>query len=110
MIYSLIVKGVCDMSFFNDIKTRQIQRRGNAFIKKLENKNDIEAKQLYLDNKEFHNNEIVLSYIFFHFPSLISLLPLDFQKTMINSNITSFKEGSPEAKKALLRSVFAMRI
>ena len=39
------------MSFFNDIKTRQIQRRGNAFIKKLENKNDIEAKQLYLDNK-----------------------------------------------------------
>ena len=90
------------MSFFNDIKTRQIQRRGNAFIKKLENKNDIEAKQLYLDNKEFHNNEIVLSYIFFHFPSLISLLPLDFQKTMINSNITSFKEGSPEAKKALV--------
>ena len=90
------------MSFLDDIKTRQIQKKGNAFIKSLHGKSDIEAKQMYLDNKDFHNNEIVLSYIFFNFPSLISLLPLDFQKSMINSNISMFKEGSAEAKKSLV--------
>ena len=90
------------MSFLNDMKTRRMQKKGNAFIKSLKNKTDVEAKQMYLDNEALHSNEIVLSYIFFNFPSLISLLPLDFQKTMINSNLIMFNHGSLEAKKSLI--------
>lgn len=90
------------MSLFKEIKSRQIQKKANDFIKSLSNKNEKEIEQAYLNSKEFENNEIVLSYLFFHHPSLIRILPLDFQKSRLNSNLSMFKYGSPEARKALV--------
>ena len=57
------------MSLFKQMKSRQIQRRANDFIKSLSNKSEKEIEQAYLNTKEFENNEIVLSYLFFHHPS-----------------------------------------
>ncbi len=50
---------------FKQMQSRQIQRRANNFIKSLEGKSERYVEHAYLDNKEFENNEIVLSYIFF---------------------------------------------
>ena len=90
------------MSIFEQMKTRQIQKRANAFIKTLKDKSDKEIEQAYLDNKEFENNEIVLSYLFFNHTSLIRILPIDFQMSRLNSNLNMFHYGSPEAKKQLV--------
>lgn len=90
------------MSLFTDIKNRQIQKKANNFIEKLKTKNEKEIELLYLNNKELENNEIVLSYLFFNHTSLIRILPLAFQKSRINSNLTMFKYGSNEAKKSLV--------
>ena len=92
------------MSILNDMKNRQIQKKANNFIASLKKKNEKEIEQAYLDNKELANNEIVLSYLFFNHPSLIRILPLEFQKSRINSNLTMFNLGSKEAKKELVSS------
>ena len=92
------------MSLFKEIKSRQIQRKANSFIESLKKKNENEVEQAYLDNKEFENNEIVLSYLFFNHPSLIRILPVEFQKSRINSNLSMFNYGSEEAKKGLISS------
>ena len=92
------------MSLFKQFQSRQIARKANNFIKGLKNKSEKEVEQAYLDNKEFENNEIVLSYLFFNYPSLIRIMPLEFQKSRINSNLQMFKQGSEEAKKELLSS------
>lgn len=87
---------------FKEMKMRQLQKRANAFVNSLEGKSDKEVEQAYLDNKEFTNNEIVLSFLFFKHPSLIRILPLDFQKSRINSNLSMFRSGSNEARKSLV--------
>ena len=61
-----------------------------------------EIEQAYLDNKEFQNNEIVLSYLFFKLPSIIRILPLDFQISRLNSNLNMFEYGSSEARRKLI--------
>ena len=90
------------MGLFDTIKKRHEQRKGNAFIKSLKNKKELEVKRMYLDNKEIANNEIVLSHLFFAYPSIISVLPIGFQRKMINSNFNMFKYGSTEAKRSLV--------
>ena len=92
------------MSLFKEFKSRQIQKKAYAFIESLKNKSEKQIEQLYLDNKEFENNEIVLSYLFFNHTSLIRILPVDFQITMLNSNLTMFDFGSTEAKRKLVSS------
>ena len=87
---------------FKEMKMRQLQKRANAFVNSLEGKSDKEVEQAYLDNKEFTNNEIVLSFLFFKHPSLIRILPIDFQKSRINSNLSMFRSGSNEARKSLV--------
>ena len=52
------------MSILTDMKNRHIQRKANSFIASLSKKSEKEIEQAYLDNKEFENNEIVLSYLF----------------------------------------------
>ena len=69
------------MSLFKQMQSRQIQKKANSFIRSLENKSEKEIEQAYLDNKEFENNEIVLSHLFFKYPSLIRILPIEFQKS-----------------------------
>ena len=90
------------MSLFKEMKSRQIQKKANDFIKSLGNKSEKDIEQAYLNTKEFENNEIVLSYLFFHHPSLIRILPIDFQKSRLNSNLSMFRYGSVEARKALV--------
>ena len=90
------------MSFFKQMQSRKIQKKANNFIKTLNSKSTKEVEQAYLDNKEFENNEIVLSYLFFKQPSLIWILPLDFQISRLNSNLNMFEYGSPEAKRELV--------
>lgn len=90
------------MSFIDTMKTRMIQKKANDFIKTLDKKTSKEVEQAFLDNKEFQNNEIVLSYIFFKQPHMIRILPLDFQISRLNSNLTMFEYGSSEAKKELV--------
>ena len=92
------------MSLFKKIQSRQIQRKANSFIESLKKKSEAEIEQAYLDNKEFEDNEIVLSYLFFNHTSLIRILPLEFQKSRINSNLNIFYYGSDAAKKALVSS------
>lgn len=87
---------------FKEMKMRQLQKRANSFVSSLEGKSDKEVEQAYLDNKEFTNNEIVLSFLFFNYPSLIRILPIDFQKSRINSNLSMFRSGSIEARKSLV--------
>ena len=90
------------MSLLDDLKNRSYQKKGKAFINSLTGKNETEVKQMYLDNKDMQSNEIVLSHLFFNYTFLICMLPLEFQKTMINSNLSMFNYGSPEAKKSLV--------
>ena len=92
------------MSLFNDLKNRRIQKKANNFIESLKTKSEKEIEQAYLDNKEFENNEIVLSYLFFNHTSLIRILPLDFQISRLNSNLNMFEYGSSEAKRKLVSS------
>lgn len=95
------------MSFFKEMQSRKIQKKANNFIKSLDSKSAKEVEQAYLDNKEFENNEIVLSYLFFKQPQLIRILPLDFQVSRLNSNLTMFEYGSVEAKRKLVLSWFS---
>ena len=95
------------MSIINDFVYRQNQKRANHFVESLKKKSDKDIEQAFLNNKEFQNNEIVLSYIFFNHPSLIRILPLEFQKSRINSNLNMFSYGSDEAKKSLISSWFS---
>ena len=90
------------MSLYKTLKNRQIQRKANSFVSTLKNKSDKEIEQAYLNNKDLENNEIVLSYIFFNHPSLIRILPVEFQKSRINSNLRMFKYGSVEARRELV--------
>ena len=90
------------MSLFKEMKSRQVQKKANDFIQSLGNKSDKDIEQIYLNTKEFENNEIVLSYLFFHHPSLIRILPLEFQKSRLNSNLSMFRYGSVEARKSLV--------
>ena len=90
------------MSLFSDFQTRQLQKKANNFIKSLDKLSDKEIEQAYLDNKEFQNNEIVLSYLFFKLPSIIRILPLDFQISRLNSNLNMFEYGSSEARRKLI--------
>lgn len=90
------------MSLFKKMQSRQIQKKANSFIKSLGNKSEKQIEQMYLDRKEFENNEIVLSYLFFKHPTLIRILPLKFQVGRINSNLSKFRYGSAEAKKKLV--------
>lgn len=92
------------MSLFKEFKSRQFQKKAYAFIESLKNKSEKEIEQLYLDNKEFENNEIVLSYLFFNHTSLIRILPLKFQISMLNSNLTMFDYGSIQARRELVSS------
>ena len=94
------------MGLIDNIVYRTNQKRANAFIEKLKKKEATEVEQEFLNNTEFQNNEIVLSYIFFNHPDLIRILPLEFQVQRINSNLSMFKYGSPEAKKQLVSSWF----
>ena len=90
------------MSIFQEYKNRQIQKKANNFIESLKTKSEKEIEQAFLDNKEFENNEIVLSYLFFNHTSLIRILPIDFQISRINSNLNMFEYGSSEAKRKLV--------
>ena len=92
------------MSLFDDLIYRQNQKKANNFIESLKSKNENDIEQAYLDNKEFQNNEAVLSYIFFNHPELIRILPLEFQKSRINSNLKMFSYGSEDARKELVSS------
>ena len=87
---------------FKQMQSRQIQRRANNFIKSLEGKSERYVEHAYLDNKEFENNEIVLSYIFFKYPSLIKILPVKFQISRINSNLDMFHNASEEVKRKVV--------
>ena len=49
------------MSLFKEMKSRQIQKKANDFIKSLGNKSEKDIEQAYLNTKEFENNEIVSS-------------------------------------------------
>lgn len=91
------------MGLFKRMKSRKITRKARAFIKTLKDKNDDEIKRAYLENEDLEKNEIVLSYIFFKHPDLIKILPVDFQASRINSNLTMFKYGSEEAKNKLIK-------
>ena len=90
------------MSIIDDLIYRQNQKKANHFIETLKTKNENEIEQAFLDNKDFQNNEIVLSYIFFKHPSLIRILPIEFQKSRLNSNLDMFRYGSEEARKELI--------
>lgn len=90
------------MSLFEEMQKRQLQKKANNFIRSLDKLSDKEIEQAYLDNKEFENNEIVLSYLFFKLPSIIRILPIDFQISRLNSNLNMFEYGSVEAKKKLI--------
>ena len=92
------------MSLFKEFQSRQIQKKANNFIKSLENKSEKEVEKAYLETPEFENNEIVLSYLFFNYPSLIRIMPIEFQKSRINSNLSMFNKGSEEVKKQLISS------
>ena len=92
------------MSLFKQFQSRAIAKKANNFIKGLKGKSEKEAEKAYLDNKEFENNEIVLSYLFFNYPSLIRIMPVEFQKSRINSNLKMFKQGSEEAQRDLVKS------
>ena len=92
------------MSLFKQFQSRQMARKANNFIKGLKGKSEKEVEKAYLNNKEFENNEIVLSYLFFNYPSLIRIMPVEFQKSRINSNLKMFRQGSEEAKKELVSS------
>lgn len=92
------------MSLFKKMQSRQLQRKANNFIKSLSKKSEKEIEQAYLDNKEFENDEIVLSFLFFKHPNLIRILPIDFQVSRINSNLTMFKYSSKEARKEIVLS------
>lgn len=90
------------MSFVDRIKSKQVQKQANDFIKLIKGKSDKEIEQIYLDNKDLETNEIALSHLFFNNPSLIRIMPVDFQKSRLNSNLSMFKYGSQEAKKSLV--------
>ena len=90
------------MSFVDRIKSKQVQKQANDFIKLIKGKSDKEIEQIYLDNKDLETNEIALSHLFFNNPSLIRIMPVDFQKSRLNSNLSMFKYGSSEAKKSLV--------
>lgn len=90
------------MSLFEERKKRKIQSRANAYIKSLNGKETKDIEKSFLDNKEFENNEIVLSYLFFNHKELIRILPLDFQVSRINSNLSMFNYASDEAKKQIV--------
>lgn len=94
------------MGVFEDFAARQAQKRAYAFIDKLKTKSDKDIEQEFLNSKEFQKNEIVLSYIFFEHPSLIRILPIEFQASRINSNLNMFDLGSEEAKRALVSEWF----
>lgn len=94
------------MSLFEERKKRKIQAKANAYIKFLKGKELKEIETSYLDNKEFENNEIVLSYLFFNHKELIRILPVDYQVTMINSNLSMFNYASEEAKKQIVMKWF----
>ncbi len=87
---------------FKQMQSRQIQKKANNFIKSLENKNEKYVEHAYLDNKEFKNNEIVLSYIFFKYPNLIKILPVKFQMSRVNSNLNMFDYASDEVKRKVV--------
>ena len=82
------------MSFVDRIKSKQVQKQANDFIKLIKGKSDKEIEQIYLDNKDLETNEIALSHLFFNNPSLIRIMPVDFQKSRLNSNLSMFKYGS----------------
>lgn len=90
------------MSLFEERKKRKIQAKANAFVKTLSGKEEKTIEKEYLDNKELENNEIVLTYLFFNYPNLIRILPLDFQVSRINSNLSMFNYGSDEAKQQIV--------
>lgn len=90
------------MNFVDRIKNKQVQKQANDFIKLIKGKSDKEIEQLYLDNKDLETNEIALSHLFFNNPTLIRIMPVDFQKSRLNSNLSMFKYGSKEAKKSLV--------
>lgn len=90
------------MSLFEERKKRKKQAKANAYIKSLKGKETKDIEKSFLDNKEFENNEIVLSYLFFNHKELIRILPLDFQVSRINSNLSMFNYASDEAKKQIV--------
>ncbi len=90
------------MSFFEERKKRKMQSRANAYIKSLKGKEIKDIEKSFLDNKEFENNEIVLSHLFFNYKELIRILPLDFQVSRVNSNLSMFNYASDEAKKQII--------
>lgn len=94
------------MSLFEERKKRKAQERANAFIKKLNGKEIKDIEKMYLENIEFENNEIVLSYLFFNYKELIRILPLDFQVSRVNSNLSMFNYASDEAKKQIVLNWF----
>ena len=94
------------MSLFEERKKRKAQERANAFIKKLNGKDIKDIEKMYLENIEFENNEIVLSYLFFNYKELIRILPLDFQVSRVNSNLSMFNYASDEAKKQIVLNWF----
>ncbi|MBR4178608.1 MAG: hypothetical protein IKR57_04595 [Bacilli bacterium] len=91
------------MGLFKKLKSRQITKKARSFIKTLKNKSDKEIELAYLRSEGLEDNEIVLSYIFFNHHDLIKILPIDFQVSRINSNLTMFEYGSDEAKKKLIK-------
>jgi len=89
-------------NIFKQMQSRQIQRKANSFIKSLDKKSLKYVEHAYLDNKELRNNEIVLSHIFFKYPELIHILPVKFQISRINSNLSMFNYASDEVKKKIV--------
>ena len=74
-------------SVFSKMKMRSDQRKGRSFIKRVSNKTSNEIKQIFLDSKEYENNETVLTFLFFNYPDIISVLPIEFQKRMVNMKL-----------------------
>ena len=44
------------MSFVDRIKSKQVQKQANDFIKLIKGKSDKEIEQIYLDNKDLETN------------------------------------------------------
>lgn len=92
------------MNIFQRMKNKEIQNKVDSFIKSINGLEEKEIEFKYLDNKELENNESLLTYLFFNHPNLIRVLPIDFQKSRVNSNLSMFKYASQEAKKEIVSS------
>ncbi len=91
------------MGFFKTMQSNKRRNEANAFAKEIKSLDEEQVMKKYLSNSEYAHNEMLLSQIFFDYPNLIKILPLDFQIQRANSNLDKFKYTSNEAKTAIVK-------